>query len=137
MAQEFCVPNPLPLAFSWSPPGLRALNLGKALVCLKPVYELRNANNVNPPPGPGSGNPNFPADCLQEIKPGLPASREALTERKENFSADTPIPVWHYERLMSLAESEFLSVLRAFPKGLLERSTVLVRRRGGRRGSGR
>ena len=35
----------------------RALNLGKALMCLKPVYEMHNQNDVNPPPGPASGDP--------------------------------------------------------------------------------
>jgi hypothetical protein len=35
----------------------RALNLGKALMCLKPVYEMHNQNDVNPPPGLASGDP--------------------------------------------------------------------------------
>lgn len=38
----------------------RALNLGRALVCLKPVYDLHNPNDVNPPPGPASGETGFP-----------------------------------------------------------------------------
>lgn len=38
----------------------RAKNLGKALVCLQPVYDLHNPNDSNPPPGPASGNVNFP-----------------------------------------------------------------------------
>ncbi|MDB6123984.1 MAG: hypothetical protein JWQ71_2977 [Pedosphaera sp.] len=38
----------------------RAANFGKALVFLKPVYELHNTNTVSPPPGPGSDDPNFP-----------------------------------------------------------------------------
>jgi hypothetical protein len=32
----------------------RAVNLGKALVCLKPICDLHNTNDVSPPPGPGS-----------------------------------------------------------------------------------
>jgi hypothetical protein len=38
----------------------RAINLGKALVRLKPAYDLHNTNTVSPPPGPGSDDPNFP-----------------------------------------------------------------------------
>ena len=38
----------------------RARNLGKALVYLKPVYDLHNTNTVTPPPGPGSDDPTFP-----------------------------------------------------------------------------
>ncbi|HEY5913494.1 MAG TPA: hypothetical protein VJA21_23145 [Verrucomicrobiae bacterium] len=41
----------------------RALNLGKALVCLKPVYELHNQNDVNPPLGPVSADPCV---CFQD-----------------------------------------------------------------------
>jgi hypothetical protein len=37
----------------------RATNFGKALVLLKPIYEMHNTNTVNPPPGPGSDDPNF------------------------------------------------------------------------------
>jgi hypothetical protein len=39
---------------------LRAVNLGKALVFLRPVYEMHNTNTMSPPPGPGSDDPNFP-----------------------------------------------------------------------------
>ena len=35
----------------------RALNLGKALMCLKPIYEMHNQNDANPPPGLASGDP--------------------------------------------------------------------------------
>src|SRR6185369_4874378 len=38
----------------------RAINLGKALVRLTPVYDLHNTNTVTPPPGPGSDDPAFP-----------------------------------------------------------------------------
>ncbi|EEF63461.1 hypothetical protein [Pedosphaera parvula] len=38
----------------------RAVNFGKALVFLKPVYEMHNTNTVNPPPGPGSDDQYFP-----------------------------------------------------------------------------
>jgi hypothetical protein len=38
---------------------LRARNLGKALVLLKPIYDLHNPNDVNPPPGPASTDPSF------------------------------------------------------------------------------
>ncbi len=37
----------------------RATNLGKALAQLKPVLDLHNANDTNPPPGPASSEPNF------------------------------------------------------------------------------
>jgi hypothetical protein len=49
---------PRPSTPRWPTP-TAARNLGKALVCLKPVYEMHNMNDVNPPPGPASDNPNF------------------------------------------------------------------------------
>lgn len=39
---------------------LRAANLGKALVRLRPTYDLHNTNTLSPPPGPGSDDPTFP-----------------------------------------------------------------------------
>ena len=50
---------PTPLYDEMTDANRRALNLGKALVCLKPVYEMHNKNDVNPPPGPASDNPAF------------------------------------------------------------------------------
>ncbi len=41
----------------------RARNLGRALVCLKPVLDLHNQDDVNPPPGPASGDP---CHCLAD-----------------------------------------------------------------------
>lgn len=37
----------------------RAANLGRALVCLKPVYNMHNPNDSNPPPGPASAHASF------------------------------------------------------------------------------
>jgi hypothetical protein len=37
----------------------RAANLGKALMCLKPVYDMHNPNDSNPPPGPASAYTSF------------------------------------------------------------------------------
>ncbi len=45
----------------------RALNLGKSLVCLKPISDLHNPNDANPPPGPASGNVNFPDGTTTSI----------------------------------------------------------------------
>jgi hypothetical protein len=45
----------------------RALNLGKALMCLKPIYEMHNPNDVNPPPGPASSDPNIPDGIVTSI----------------------------------------------------------------------
>ncbi len=45
----------------------RAINLGKALVCLTPIYDMHNTNDVNPPPGPGSTDPNFPDGTTTSI----------------------------------------------------------------------
>lgn len=50
---------PTPLYAEMADANKRAMNLGNALVCLKPIYDLHNTNDVNPPPGPGSDNPNF------------------------------------------------------------------------------
>ena len=58
---------PTPLYHEQADANLRALNLGKALVCLKPVYDLHNTNDVNPPPGPGSDNPNFKDGWITSI----------------------------------------------------------------------
>lgn len=40
----------------------RALNLGKALIYLTPVFDLHNASETNPPPGPTSVYPSFPTN---------------------------------------------------------------------------
>jgi hypothetical protein len=45
----------------------RAVNLGKALVCLKPIADLHNPNAVNPPPGPASTDVNFPDGITTSI----------------------------------------------------------------------
>ena len=37
----------------------RAFNLGKALMCLKPIYELHNPTDATPPPGPASAYNTF------------------------------------------------------------------------------
>jgi hypothetical protein len=37
----------------------RALNLGKTLMCLKPVPNMHNPTDVNPPPGPASAYSSF------------------------------------------------------------------------------
>lgn len=34
----------------------RAQNLGRALICLKPIHDIHNQNDVNPPPGPASSD---------------------------------------------------------------------------------
>jgi hypothetical protein len=38
----------------------RAANLGKALMCLKPLLEMHNPLDINPPPGPASSDTTFP-----------------------------------------------------------------------------
>jgi hypothetical protein len=58
---------PTPLYAEMADANRRALNLGKALVCLKPVYELHNTNDVSPPPGPGSDNPYFQDGWITSI----------------------------------------------------------------------
>ena len=46
---------------------LRAQNLGRALMCLKPVYDLHNTADSPAPPGPASSNPNFPDGTTTSI----------------------------------------------------------------------
>lgn len=75
----------------------RAINLGKALVCLKPVPEMHNPNDANPPPGPASGNVNFPdgtttsililKGCPGSTNPVYPPTPEPIT-----FVDDPPLP---------------------------------------------
>jgi hypothetical protein len=48
---------PTPLYAEQADVNRRAVNLGKALVRLKPVHELHNQNTPNPPPGPASSDP--------------------------------------------------------------------------------
>ena len=45
----------------------RAANLGKVLMCLKPVYDMHNTNDINPPPGPGSAYNTFPDGTVTSI----------------------------------------------------------------------
>jgi hypothetical protein len=40
----------------------RAIILGRSLACMQPVYDLHNASDSNPPPGPASAYSTFPAD---------------------------------------------------------------------------
>jgi hypothetical protein len=46
---------------------VRAANLGRALVCLKPVYDLHNPNDTPPPPGPASAYSTFPDGTTTSI----------------------------------------------------------------------
>jgi hypothetical protein len=46
---------------------LRAFNLGQALMCLKPIYEMHNTNDVPPPPGPVSAYTTFPDGTVTSI----------------------------------------------------------------------
>jgi hypothetical protein len=45
----------------------RAANLGKALMCLQPVYDMHNPNDASPPPGPASGYSTFPDGTVTSI----------------------------------------------------------------------
>lgn len=45
----------------------RAQNLGRALVCLKPIYDLHNPADSPAPPGPVSTGPNFPDGTTTSI----------------------------------------------------------------------
>lgn len=45
----------------------RAANLARSLMCLEPVYDLHNTNDVSPPPGPGSGYWFFPDNIITSI----------------------------------------------------------------------
>ena len=45
----------------------RAFNLGKALICLKPVYEMHNSTDASPPPGPASAYPSFADGTVSSI----------------------------------------------------------------------
>ncbi len=58
---------PTPLLDDMTDANRRASNLGKALVCLKPVYEMHNKNDVNPPPGPASDNVGFQDGWITSI----------------------------------------------------------------------
>jgi hypothetical protein len=44
------------LSFEKQDANRRAENLGRALVCLQPIYDIHNQNEANPPPGPASGD---------------------------------------------------------------------------------
>ena len=59
--------SPTPLHAEQTDANLRARNLGKALVRLTPIYDLHNPSTPNPPPGPASGDPNFPNSITTSI----------------------------------------------------------------------
>jgi hypothetical protein len=59
--------SPTPLHPEQTDANLRASNLGKALVRLTPIYDMHNPGTVNPPPGPASGDPNFPNSTTTSI----------------------------------------------------------------------
>ena len=65
----------------------RATNLGKALVCLKPIYDMHNTNTLTPPPGPGSTDPNFPNGTTTSI---LILKGKTLSGGATNYN---PLPV--------------------------------------------
>jgi hypothetical protein len=58
---------PKPLYTELQDVNRRALNLGKALIRLTPVYDMHNPNTANPPPGPASSDPNFPNGLTTSI----------------------------------------------------------------------
>ncbi len=71
----------------------RAVILGRSLACLKPVPDLHNPNDVNPPPGPASGNVNFPDGTTTSIlilkgNPGTTTN----TSEPVGFVDDPPLP---------------------------------------------
>ncbi len=81
----------------------RALNLGRSLVCLKPVYDLHNTNDVNPPPGPGSSNPNFPDGTTTSmmILKGNPGTTNATAEPigfQDNPAAPNSYSWWESQK---------------------------------------
>jgi hypothetical protein len=45
----------------------RATILGRSLSCMKPVYDLHNLNDANPPPGPASAYTTFPDGITTSI----------------------------------------------------------------------
>ncbi len=58
---------PTPLYAEMQDINLRARNFGKALVRLKPAYEMHNLNDASPPPGPASDNPTFPTGYVTSM----------------------------------------------------------------------
>jgi hypothetical protein len=59
--------DPKPLFYELQDVNRRATNLGKALVRFTPLYDMHNTNTANPPPGPGSTDPNFPNGLTTSI----------------------------------------------------------------------
>ncbi len=62
----------------------RATILGRSLACLKPVPDMHNTNDVNPPPGPGSANANFADGTTTSI---------LILKGNPGSSTNTPEPV--------------------------------------------
>jgi hypothetical protein len=59
--------HPNALYFEQADANRRAGNLGKALICLRPIYEMHNPNDVNPPPGPPSTDAAFADGTVTSI----------------------------------------------------------------------
>jgi len=70
----------------------RIANLGKALVQLKPVNDLHNPNDTSPPPGPASGNVNFPDGTTTSILILKQTPGAATGGLPIGFQDDPPLP---------------------------------------------
>lgn len=62
----------------------RAQILGRSLVCLQPVYDMHNASDANPPPGPASAYSTFPDGTTTSI---------LILKGNLTTSSNTPEPI--------------------------------------------
>jgi len=69
----------------------RATVLGRSLACLKPVYDLHQVTDSNPPPGPASAYPSFTDGTITSILilKGNPGSTTNTSE-PNGFVDDRP-----------------------------------------------
>ena len=82
---------------------LRAVHLGRTLACLKPIFDLHNTNDVNPPPGPASGNVNFPDGATTSIlilkgNPGTTTNTPEPVGFVDNPAAPSSYSWWEFKK---------------------------------------
>jgi hypothetical protein len=84
----------------------RALNLGKVLMCLKPIYEMHNPTDATPPPGTASGDPNFPDGIVtsilflkgQYLNGGVTNSTALPNSFRDDPQAPTAYSWWEFQK---------------------------------------
>jgi hypothetical protein len=81
----------------------RATILGRSLACLKPVYDLHNASDNNPPPGPASAYSTFPDGTTTSIlilkgNPGTATNTPEPIGFEDSVAAPKSYSWWEFQK---------------------------------------